>query len=278
MAGEYGYRNVWHPTPELNFEQAEALLKTARDPEAGKLLCNNTRLFKRTAPNGAYWYAIQLHSTDVVTIERDGSFGLFTGGYYTMTTKDRIIRFSPANPWSEQEEWWLGDEPFFEGMTVNSQGEVIGWPTLATVAGDQSPEGKLITQLFRKYLWRWHEAQANKKLHKIAKHYDQFIPDLNLLIQEDPQKNLLRYGAASRGYSQGMIDRLMDWSFRPRTSRKREQYWALHEKLMTVGFIRCFDKMVGTAKETSLVDRMELHGTLQKLAVERRTKKRLTFL
>jgi hypothetical protein len=37
--------------------------------------------------------AVRLHNTDVVTFRRDGAITLNTGGWFTVTTKERINRF-----------------------------------------------------------------------------------------------------------------------------------------------------------------------------------------
>jgi hypothetical protein len=60
-------------------------------------IANNTRLEKLWSGN----FGIRLHSTIVVEIgqSEDGSsiYTLYAGGWYTVTTKDRINRFSPAS-------------------------------------------------------------------------------------------------------------------------------------------------------------------------------------
>jgi hypothetical protein len=76
----------------LTYSDCEALISTARNVSYGKPLENNTRLYRRGDS-----YAVQLHSTDVVTVKRDGTYDLSTGGWYTVTTKDRITSYSPAN-------------------------------------------------------------------------------------------------------------------------------------------------------------------------------------
>ena len=67
--------------------------------------------------------AITLHSTDVVTIHEDGAYTLRTGGWQTVTTKDRINQYSPVRVYQRQYEWFVkinGKEyPFMEGMVVS---------------------------------------------------------------------------------------------------------------------------------------------------------------
>lgn len=92
----------------LTYSAARALHDKARDKYAGKPLANNTRLVQR-GDN----YAVKLHATDVVTIRPDSTYVLNTGGWYTVTTKDRINDFGPARVYSANGVWcvWADDDP-----------------------------------------------------------------------------------------------------------------------------------------------------------------------
>lgn len=85
-----------------SFQDAAELLATARRPDAGKPLCNNTRLYKR-GDN----YAVALHKTDVVTYRPDGAVVLDSGTWQTVTTKERINSYSPANLWQSKGVWYV---------------------------------------------------------------------------------------------------------------------------------------------------------------------------
>lgn len=65
---------------------------------------------------------IELHSTPVVTIHEDGTYTLRSGGWQTLTTKDRINQYSPVRVYQRNFEWFVkinGKEfPFMEGMVV----------------------------------------------------------------------------------------------------------------------------------------------------------------
>lgn len=92
----------------LTYERAAELFETARSPYAGKPLANNTRLHEQSSGNGrGPDYAVQLHGTDVVTLRADGTYELNTGGWYTVTTKDRINGYSPARVSSERGTWFV---------------------------------------------------------------------------------------------------------------------------------------------------------------------------
>lgn len=80
----------------MTFADAEKLLATARNPEKGKPLANNTRL----VPWGPDRFAILFHHTYVVTIHRDGTYTLCNEGWDTATTKQRINEYGPARVYS----------------------------------------------------------------------------------------------------------------------------------------------------------------------------------
>ena len=65
---------------------------------------------------------IMLHSTYVVKIHPDNTYTLQTGGWQTLTTKDRINQYSPVRVYQRKYEWFVkinGKEyPFMEGMVV----------------------------------------------------------------------------------------------------------------------------------------------------------------
>jgi len=109
----------------LTYTEAKELLNTARNKANGKPIANNTRLFDR----GEY-IAVRLHSTDVLNIYPNGKYKVYTGGYYSTTTKERINRFSPVRVYQQSWAWYtwqpaLPDEPselFIDGAFYNSDG------------------------------------------------------------------------------------------------------------------------------------------------------------
>lgn len=74
------------------YEDAKSFFEKARFPKRGKPLQNNTRLYRRGKD-----YAVRLHQTDVVTYHSDGSCTVYAGGWETVTTADRIGRYSPIS-------------------------------------------------------------------------------------------------------------------------------------------------------------------------------------
>lgn len=73
----------------MNYAEAARIFSTTKDPDAGKPLENNTRLFKRGED-----YAVRLHGTDVVIFHPDDSVTLNSGGWRTVTTKDRFNKYA----------------------------------------------------------------------------------------------------------------------------------------------------------------------------------------
>ena len=89
------------------FSWAVSTLKSARNEGAGKPVANNTRLYKRDENR----YAVKLHAVDVVTINDDNTWTLRAEGWHTVTTLERIRRFSPARIESVKGEWYVALEP-----------------------------------------------------------------------------------------------------------------------------------------------------------------------
>jgi hypothetical protein len=90
----------------LSHSAAAELIRHGRNGR--KKLQNNTYLEQRGED-----FAVRLHNTDVVTIHADGTCTLNTGGWDTVTTKDRINSYSPARVSSERGTWYIasGDDP-----------------------------------------------------------------------------------------------------------------------------------------------------------------------
>lgn len=92
-----------------------------------KTIANNTRLVERPL-TGDRAIAVRLHGTDVLTYVRSGFVVLHSGGYRTVTTKDRINAFLPKGYRVHQRDftWFVhvsfggfGETiPFEDGMTL----------------------------------------------------------------------------------------------------------------------------------------------------------------
>jgi hypothetical protein len=93
------------------YEEAEAALGTKKS----KKVDNNTHLERLTENS----IGVKLHSTHVVVYFKNGTTVLNSGGYKTVTTKDRMNKFSSAQVYQTKGEWFVNDKvPFKDGMTV----------------------------------------------------------------------------------------------------------------------------------------------------------------
>ena len=93
----------------------------ARNPDRGKLLERNTRLVRVDNID----YGVRLHETDIVIIHRDGTYSLFSGGWKTRTTLNRLNKYSPATITQRKGEWYAGVTPWNEGMRFTSDGRLL---------------------------------------------------------------------------------------------------------------------------------------------------------
>ena len=102
----------------MDYQQCHEIAQTRK-----RKLANNTYLNCDHAPES---YAIRLHSTDVVTFKKDGRIVLDSGGYQTMTTKDRLNTYAPARVYQDNGVWYVNGEPFADGFTIHPDGTTSG--------------------------------------------------------------------------------------------------------------------------------------------------------
>lgn len=128
------------------YQEAQAVIK-ARET---KKLENNTYLVRRSGDV----LAVRLHATDVVTYYPDGRIKINSGGWRTVTTKDRINKYAPISLWANHGQWVISaphraqDGVFFyqDNMTINPDGTFSGIQTATQAKAEQ----KLRAQV-RKY-------------------------------------------------------------------------------------------------------------------------------
>lgn len=139
------------PRKGMNMDYAKALhaLQSARSKDAGKKIDHNTRIFAR-----ADHLAVRLHNTDIIKFYPDGAVTLNTGGWKTVTTKDRINEFSGIRVWSDKGTWFAGmngkSVPFADGMTFRPDGTIegAGEPDTADVERKQKKAVKAYAAAF----------------------------------------------------------------------------------------------------------------------------------
>lgn len=119
MVAEYSGHN-WE---DANVFLAEGKTASSRDH---RRIGNNTVLHR--LEDGRI--AVQLHDTDVILYSEDGSVVLESGGWLTVTTKDRMNRYGPKGwtVYSERGVWFVNHYPsgwerskaerFFDGIST----------------------------------------------------------------------------------------------------------------------------------------------------------------
>jgi hypothetical protein len=90
----------------ITYEQAKRIVSSARNPEKGKPIGNNTRLI-----DYGDCVVVKYHATYIITIYPDGRYLLDNGGWYTVTTKARMNRYAPVRIYSHKGEWIVAGNP-----------------------------------------------------------------------------------------------------------------------------------------------------------------------
>lgn len=61
---------------------------------------------------------VKLHSTYVVQYKADGDVILSSGGWHTLTTKQRLNRYSGATVTQKNYDWFVNGQPFHDGFVL----------------------------------------------------------------------------------------------------------------------------------------------------------------
>jgi hypothetical protein len=114
---------------------------------------NNTRIERRDEST----IAVKLHDTDIVKYHADGSITVTSGGWHTLTTKDRINKYAGLRIWQANSVWYINQNLIFtDNGKIDAKGKFIG---------------------FEKYTEN--EAKSQRKLFKQIKEYcDAYIEQL----------------------------------------------------------------------------------------------------
>jgi hypothetical protein len=89
--------------------------------------------------------AVRLHATNVVTYHPDGRITLDSGGWRTVTTKDRIDKYAPINLWTRNGQWFVGpnwnytgaEAIYQDGMVINPDLSFSGVMSLKEAKAEQ---------------------------------------------------------------------------------------------------------------------------------------------
>lgn len=107
--------------------KAEILSGVTKEILSSKFVMNNT-LYILYADGSEAW---RLYNTDVVT-KKDNFYTLNSGGWRTVTTKDRINSFTPGRFYAIYQEngiWYLSNQDqttvFYDGIQLDETGKVI---------------------------------------------------------------------------------------------------------------------------------------------------------
>jgi len=108
----------------MTHEEATQKFKRCRDKTNGYRLGNNTRLQQRGRA-----FAVRYYDTDVVMIRPDNTYRLNSDKWYTVTTKERINRFSPCRLSQTHGMWHINSVPYTDRMLIDSGGNPIHLPS-----------------------------------------------------------------------------------------------------------------------------------------------------
>lgn len=112
----------------MNFQALDARLTSRNKPVNSRKIANNTYAQRRDDGR----IAVRLHATDVLSFGADDSVVLDTGGWLTVTTKERFNRFLPGGlrVYSERGRWYiyrsgLDRVPYFDGIELDTVSYVV---------------------------------------------------------------------------------------------------------------------------------------------------------
>lgn len=88
------------------YKEAVETFNRARNPERGKPVEHNVRFF--SVDDGI---AIQYHATYIVIVHPDGTYTLNNGGWFTVTTLQKIRAYTNAHLFSEKGNWYVRLQP-----------------------------------------------------------------------------------------------------------------------------------------------------------------------
>lgn len=111
--------------PPLTYQDCLRLWLASAISSQGRLsshaqveIMDNTYLFR----NGVR-FVVLFYLATIIEVLPSGEFVLSAGGYRSVTTKARIRRLTGASLYSRDHVWYVGDQPFFDGMMLRADRE-----------------------------------------------------------------------------------------------------------------------------------------------------------
>lgn len=115
-----GYNNSTMASYQNDLQSIEGLkafIAGGRNKESRKIANNTTA---RLIDGGV---AIRLHDTDIVVFRDGGGLVLNTGGWLSVTTKERLNRYTAAGISQKAGVWYMKDGSlFYDGMVISEDG------------------------------------------------------------------------------------------------------------------------------------------------------------
>lgn len=145
-----------------NYHEAARALAGGRS-KTDRPVGNNTRLQRRSDTA----IALRYHSTDIVVYHADGRVEMFSGGWRTYTTKERLNTYTPMIVYQTAGEWYVRSGLFNDdAATVHVFDEGITWHPDGSITG-----GLDITEATRK------QDHARKVRRDVKAFIDSITPD-----------------------------------------------------------------------------------------------------
>ena len=101
----------------LSFDDA---VKTLKGKDSKKLE-NNTYLVRVDADS----VGVKLHNTVVVYIYKSGNYQYDSGGWRSVTTKDRINKYGPVGIHQKDNVWYIGEGIYEDGVMLDNDGKPL---------------------------------------------------------------------------------------------------------------------------------------------------------
>ncbi|MFA5049291.1 MAG: hypothetical protein WC516_09770 [Patescibacteria group bacterium] len=112
---------------------------TGRNIQSRKI-ANNTYLQRRDSD-----IVVKLHDTDIITYKSNGDIVLNSGGWHTMTTKDRLNNNLPRELYISQNKgiWYIKNLRYKDGLTIKASGKILNYDKTSNDSKDNKLKAKI---------------------------------------------------------------------------------------------------------------------------------------